>query len=262
MHEREVDHILLEKRAREIISRLKKTAEKQDWRRRTYSPNIQAVLVFSGPGTYFEPLKPDQAEYFRWRDRDRIRAGVGIVAQVTARTMRKEIRKNIKGHKITKEDIANFGPMFVYNGTPVENEVFKRALDSPNCRLPKEKVVVIEEVVVIDEVTGQLTTRAISHTGDQVKSFFDELENQNSPLNGLTNIGLVSNVSGVLRVPFYTKKHNDIRKAKELPELKFWIYAIKDRQQAETPIIESELKSLVTYAMQGDLAIRPSAFTV
>ena len=68
MPERFIDPEALQVRSLAVIELLKDAAEN---RLRTYPADIEAVLVFSGPGTYFDRLKPEEPEWMRWMDRDR-----------------------------------------------------------------------------------------------------------------------------------------------------------------------------------------------
>src|SRR5689334_18588899 len=86
----EVNKEELQAKALTIVDFLKNVAERHE---RTYPADIDAVLVFSGPGTYYQRLKDYQTdESRRWMDRDRIRAGVAVVREVTkARMLRDKI---------------------------------------------------------------------------------------------------------------------------------------------------------------------------
>lgn len=270
MVERLVDKKALEEEALGVVQRLKDVAQHRE---RTYSSDIQAVLVFSGPGTYYDRLKPGQEEWKRWMDRDRIRAGVAVVREITARRVLESFEKEYaltvdyssRLNLATKEDILRQGPFLVYNGIPTENEVFRQAFDSPHCKLPKEKVVVIDEV---REEDGK--SHPIRHTGDQVKSFYQQLRDPNGPLYRVKNVALVAHVPDFVRIPFYTKKYNDEHLASGGASVNFWTYGLRSRpastdprlqlESTEKPHIESELPRLIQYAQKGDLATEPSPF--
>lgn len=253
MAEQYADSKVLEARAYGIINHLKVVAAEH---KRTFSPTLQAVLVFSGPGTYYQPLKPEQEVWERWMDRDRIRAGVAVVREVTAARISELSSKTVKGAYVSKEDILNSGPFFVYNGTPEENEVFRRASNSKFCKLPLEKV------LVIDEVRRKNAVQTIAHTAHQVESFYQELANPHSPLHGIENVALIAHIPDFIRIPFYTKKYNDEFVSQGGRNLNFWIYALKSRIGTEKEHIEWELPRLVRYASEGYLAIEPSNFSV
>jgi len=255
MTERQINPQELEAKAQVVVARLKEVAANHE---RTYPSAIQAVLVFSGPGTYYEKLKPDQEEWMRWMDRDRIRAGVAVVREVTASKLSEFCGRQIRGKFVTKEDVLKFGPIFVYNGIPEENKVFRQALDSPFCKLPKEKVVIIDKVKEEDDGT----THPIRHTADQVKSFYKELDNPDSPLLGVHAAALVAHIPDFVRIPFYFKKYNDEFEKAGGYKLNFWIYGLKSRPGTEKTHTEWELPRLVKYAEAGHLATDPSSFSV
>ncbi len=220
---------------------------------RTYPSEIQAVLVFSGPGTYYDRLKPGQPDRVRWMDRDRIRAGVAVVREVTASSMRDlGDDPNKKGHFVTQEEITKYGPFFVYNGIPIENKVIREALGSERCKMPQEKVLVIDEVRETDRV------HPIRHTGDQYKSFYQELINPSSPLSHVENVALVAHIPDFIRHPFYAKLYQERLRSEHGRNINFWAYGLKSRPGTELIHTNEELKRLVPYAQKGDLATEPA----
>ena len=253
MKELLINEAELTQKARDVVSRLQEVATNRE---RTYPKTIDAVLVFSGPGTYYDKLKPDQNEMWRWMDRDRIRAGIAVVRQVTAAKKSQSTGQKFKGHDMSREDILEYGPMFVYNGIPVENEVFRKAVDSPFSKLPKEKV------LIIDEVRQKNSVHQIRHTADQVNSFYQEMKNPNSPLYGKKNVALVAHIPDFARNVFYTKKYNDEFVENGGDSINFWVYALKSRPGTGEDHLNSELPRLVTYAGNGHLATNPSPFSV
>src|SRR3990170_214487 len=138
MLERLVDPKALEEAGLGITSLLKEIALNHE---RQYPETIEVVLVFSGPGTYYQRLKPNEPEWMRWMDRDRIRAGVAVVREVTASAKSCRLGDTIRSGEISPSDIEEVGPLFVYNGVGEENPAFLKALDSSFCLLPKEKVI-------------------------------------------------------------------------------------------------------------------------
>lgn len=246
---------MLQEKALNVVQRLKEVAINRE---RTYPSQIQAVFVFSGPGTYYERLKPGQEKHWRWMDRDRIRAGVAVIREATASRVRElGIDPYKKGHYTTHEEIIEHGPLFVYNGVPVENDVFRTALESPFSKIPKEKVVIIDEVLEDDGYS-----HPIRHTGDQVKSLYQQISNPNSPLHGTEHVALIAHIPDFIRDVFYTKKYNDEHMAAGSKGVQFWVYALQSRPGTEDEHISSELPRLVTYAQRGDLAREPSEFSV
>lgn len=241
----------IEQEALGVVSRLKEAAENHQ---RTYPANLDAVLVFSGPGTYYDNLKIDQDEWMRWMDRDRIRAGVAVVREATATTIRDFTGKDVSVGSISKDNISKKGPFLVYNGIPQENEVFRRAIDSQYSKIPKDKVLIIDEVRESDKVVP------IAHTAHQVKSFYQELVNPESPLYYARSVAFVSHIPDFVRIPFYLEKYDNEYLTHN--ELKFYFYGLKSRPETEQVHLDWELPRLVQYAEQGHLSKKPSDFSV
>lgn len=249
MNER-IDESELREKALGVVNRLKAVAQNHQ---RTYPADIEAVLVFSGPGTYYDRLRPGQQEWKRWMDRDRIRAGVAVVKEITARRLAETLR--LRGHNISKENVLEYGPYLVYNGNPTENEVFRKALRSPSCPLP------IERVLIIDEVYEGRNIIPIRHTGDQFKSLYQAITNPNNPLYGIRNVGLMAHISDFARNLFYAEKYNRELAAAGGTKLNFWVYALRNRPGTEQTLVEAELARLPGYAAKNDLATEPANFS-
>jgi hypothetical protein len=215
----------LEEKALRIVQRLEEVSKNH---KRMFPSLIDAVLVFSGPGTIYDKLKPGQAEWMRWMDRDRIRAGRAIVAEVTATRLAEHRRP-----KTSVEDVRN-----------------------QTLRLPVEKAVIIDQVV---EEEG--TIHPIRHTADQVKSFYQTVASPQSPLYGVKNVALVAHIPSFIRIPFYTRKYDDQFIAEGHKGLDFWVYALRSRQGTQEPYVASELHKLLAYAELGHLATDPSPFS-
>lgn len=247
------DSKALEEKALRIVRRLEEVARNHE---RTFPSLIDAVLVFSGPGTIYEKLKPGQEEWMRWMDRDRIRAGRAIVTAVTAGRVAEQHKRITNVEEVTVEDIRRSGPLFVYNGIPLENDMLRQALRTQTLRLPVEKVVIIEQVVEEDG-----TAHPIRHTADQVKSFYQAVASPQSPLYGVKNVALVAHIPSFIRIPFYTRKYDDQFIAQGHERLNFWVYALRSRQGTQKPHVASELHKLLAYAELGHLAKEPSPFS-
>ena len=235
---------------------IKKLQEIGIKRKRRYDPSINAVLVLSGPGTYFERLKPGQDEWMRWMDRDRIRAGVAITREVTAARKSNITGKKVNSNSISADDVKTAGPFFVYNGIPVENAIIRKALTSPSSKLPPEKVVIIDHVQEADSV------HPIRHTGDQYQSFLQEVVNPTSPLHAIENVALVSHLPHFIRHPFYVTLFNNRLEQLTGRRLQFWAYALRSRPNTEQNYIASELPKLVPYAKRGELTWEPTTLIV
>ena len=248
-----VDSQALEEKARRIVRRLEEVARNHE---RTFTSLLDAVLIFSGPGTIYDMLKPGQEEWMRWMDRDRLRAGRAIVAEVTAARLSERRGQRIGVEELTVDDIRMSGPLFVYNGIPIENDMLREALRTQTCKLPLEKVVIIDEVV---EEDGAI--HPIRHTADQVKSFYQTVANPQSPLYGVKNVALIAHIPHFIRILFYTRKYNDESIAQGHKGLNFWVYALRSRRGAQEPYVASELHKLIAYAELGYLATEPSPFS-
>src|SRR3989304_3974576 len=105
MFERFIDPEALQARSFAVIELLKETAQN---RLRTYPADIKAILVFSGPGTYFDRLKPEEPEWMRWMDRDRIRAGLAVVREVTATKLSQHTHRPLRSSQLTREDLHRY----------------------------------------------------------------------------------------------------------------------------------------------------------
>lgn len=129
-------------------------------------PDTDVVFIVPGPGEYslnFPPYeeKPDRYRHLPWArgmDRARVRAGVVLVSEITARRLGKKARE------VTPGDILKHGPWLHYATTHWENEHIKGVLFQSLVKVPPEKVVMYEEIVGRD---GK--TRPIVNTADQLE---------------------------------------------------------------------------------------------
>lgn len=232
-----------------IVKTLTTVAEE---RRRKFPPEIQAVLPLSGYGLYTKPLLDNQPAAGRWQDHDRTRAGVAIVSEVTSSRIQQPLDIERRSFHITKKQIRKHGPLFVYNGTPEQNENFLTSVNSLHSKIPPEKVHVIQTVKIGEEEIP------IRHTGDQIQSLFQEVDTPESPLHEMTRIGVVTHTSQWVRVPYYIEKYNRERKADGKTPLEIWAYGVRNRPGTLEPLMEGELDRLVRYAEQGQLATEPA----
>ncbi|MDO8649130.1 MAG: hypothetical protein Q7R81_05105 [Candidatus Peregrinibacteria bacterium] len=230
-----------------------------------FDPRIQIVHVLSGPGTFDTPLKEGQEEWNRWQDHDRMWYGVKLAAEIAAQKRERDLGVPTTAQKLTPLHARAYAPMLFYNGTPVENPVMRAARDAGRLKLPQEKVYVADTVRMSDG-----TPKPIQHTGDQLASLFQELDNPQSPLFGMGNIALVSNMLDV-RVPNYAEAQNQKRKEAGLEEVKLWLYGVPPRRGSSdagfgvredtvAPYLEWELPRLVRYGYQGHLSYKPADF--
>lgn len=106
--------------------------------------DIDMVWVLAGHGTYDSPATVPPYDPGVSYDRMSIDRGINLVYEVTALRTGKDIAE------VTKDDIAEHGPMFYYNGESAEmpgvrylhNEALARAVEDPDFPLPPSKVVI------------------------------------------------------------------------------------------------------------------------
>lgn len=198
-------------------------------------PDTDAVWVFSGPGTFYKPIEEHEQNFTRWMDRYRILYGLNIVKQVTAKKVNK------KPEEVTKDDIAHYGPVFIYNGKPEENHDLRKALAHELSILPEEKV------LIIDRVKTEGNIQEIETTIDQVKSFPRELIGKQIT----SRVAIVSHAPHITRILRY------------LDEIKLFPESIKVEVFSLTPIHEQalymheEMEKVWTYFQKGDLSWNP-----
>lgn len=266
MTEKVVDRKAVETNAHEVVTKLTEASENRE---RTYPSNIDAVWVFSGPGTYNQRLKPDsgEEEWMRWMDRDRIRAGVAVVREITATRVSEIEARKVNPSELKSEDMVKLSPLFVYNGKPVENAILDEQLSKRATLIPRQKVLIIREVQ-----EGGGGTHPIGHYGDQFTSFFQQLDNPESPINeeytrklqqGKSfKVALVSHKLDFIRIAFYAEKYNQEFVENGRQPLDFHVYGLRSRAGTEGEHVEYELPRLLDYAEQGHLAKEPVNFSV
>ncbi|MCH7541913.1 hypothetical protein IH981_04040, partial [Patescibacteria group bacterium] len=157
------------------------------------TPDIDAVIAFSGPGTVCEPLSTDDQDWMEWFDFTRVIRGISIVLKVTA------MRLNIPYGEVTAGEVEKAGPYFIYNGvdSKSENQDLVAYLSLPRSRIPESRL------VVVTKINENGSVREIRHTGDQVKTFpTDMLGNE---IKGA--VALVSNAPHFPRILRYMEHY-------------------------------------------------------
>lgn len=232
-------------------------------------PNqLDAILVFSGPGNYDKPLSEGDSWMMGWMDRDRVRFGVALyheyVAQAKAKTegLKKDVRT------LSEEDMRRYGPLFAYNGVDSkgENEAVLAAFEAFSAlpdtftdrndatqnfrKIPLEKLVVLRTV----QKNGQRVE--ISHTGHQVESLLQELEDPNNPLYGAQNIAVVSHAPHFPRIQFSLQRIHETRLGKGV--INIYPFAPRPRIRLNVPTyIRNEARKWIEYGRKGDLSQTP-----
>jgi hypothetical protein len=199
---------------------------------------IDAVWVFSGPGTYDEPLSPGEKDYMCWMDRQRILSGITIVRRITAKRAKKKL------NQIRREDVRRLGPLFIYNGTPEENNSLQNALKRPLFPLPAEKVVIVKSI------RKDKKGLPITNTLEQVESFPKELIGKGKPISHA--IAIVSHAFHFPRILRYLEEH------RILPaEIKVYAIPLKTATKAMRHYKKAEIEKVWKYFKKGDLAFEP-----
>ncbi len=135
--------------------------------------NILALWVFSGPGTYEQPVKDDRYKNYKWaRGMDRARLDyAAFLARKIAELRSGEtagrgpINEAEKRKQKAKSLLSSHGPSIIYNGTEVENAAAKRALTRPGVIIPGEKAHILE----LDP--SHTVPQKELRTSDQIKRF-------------------------------------------------------------------------------------------
>lgn len=161
----------LEVSAQNPQSQLPKTSEE--------AAKIRALWVISAPGTYFQAEKEDRykgKKWALWNDRHRVNYAFKIGRELVAINLGHPLNSNwVKSER----ELDAFGPLIVYNGTPVENAAILEVTKAPWFRIsegliyPRSKVVVINPFPSIDNtidqiITFRLPTSYAMSSGDEI----------------------------------------------------------------------------------------------
>lgn len=197
--------------------------------------DIDAVWVFSGPGTFFIPLDPGEPKHFAWMDRYRILYGLAVVRKVAAKRLGKDFTA------ITSEDILKEGPILIYNGTPKENAALRKELAVIGKSMPPEKVIIIDEV-------KNAKVKEIKNTLDQIKSF---------PKSMIGNtikhrVALISHAAHLSRILRYIEKYQIFPRY-----VKVELFPIIDSDKEAMSDAEKETNKIWEYFKKGDLSWDP-----
>lgn len=243
MNERPIDEEFLQRRALEGVRKLEEVARNRE---RSYPYDIQAVLVLAS-----------EEEWSHRIDLERISEGVRVMREVTAAAETFIWGEKIIALNVSQDQIALHGPLFVYIGVPEENEELKKILNSDPNELPEENIVIINEVMEEDG-----TKHPIGHTGDQFKSFFQEITRPDSRLRGAKQVALVGHYSDFVTYPFYAQEFNQRLRESGFEGLIFWAYGIKNRQGTGDELEKAQLHRLVENVTHGDLPTEPLTFRI
>src|SRR3989344_207031 len=201
------------------------------------TPDIALVQVFSGPGDFLSPLKPSNDPWKFWWDQHRLSAGILLVLQVAA------LNLGIPVQKVRRDHVERAGPLLVYNGIPVENEVFREVIRLSHFPIP------VSRIEIQDTVEEEGKRIPIRHTGDQVKSFLEYL--QQNPKDG--SIALVSSASHYHRILRYFDKY--LQDWRERPILRS--FPVPSNPAWAIRYAMEEINSLCEYLAKDHLSANP-----
>jgi len=207
--------------------------------RPTISPDIDAVFVFSGPGTVCEPLSEGDQDWMEYCDLTRVIRGISIVLKVTA------MKLSIPYGGVTADEVGKAGPYLIYNGvrSKFENQDLVDYLSLPRSRIPANRL------VLIDEINENGSVREIKHTGDQVKTFPSHM--LGNEIKGA--IALVSNAPHFPRILRYMEHYG-----RPIPEgFPIRVFPIHSDPAWAASYAVSEIEALVRYLNAGYLAEQP-----
>lgn len=207
----------------------------------TVSADISHVVVFSGPGTYIAPLKQSNNPWKTWWDQRRLDRGILLVHQVTA------LRTGKPLNEVGASQVYLDGPILLYNGIPVENEVFREVSNLVHFPIPKQKVVILDTVKYV----GEEAPVAIRHTGDQVVSVLDYLYKDH--LRRV--VALVSSAPHFPRILRYFRENLSWLEPSERPTLRS--FPVQSEKSWVVRYATEEMNSLVAYLEKGYLAEEP-----
>lgn len=119
--------------------------EYREYQNPQVTPDIDIVWAISGRGVYTQETTPHlsnpefaRSDLARNDDRENTDFAAQLVRQITA------ARLNKNASDVTLEDIERNGPILVYNGSNLQNQKLKDAVDSGAFPLPKEKVKILK----------------------------------------------------------------------------------------------------------------------
>jgi hypothetical protein len=218
--------------------------------------DIDVIWVLSQPGTYLEPSK-DGAYNGLCLNKTAIDHGVSLVKQIILlRLKEKGIDKDLGD--ISEQEITDFGPFLFYNGedkdTPdvkdLQNEDFKKVIDSGDFPLPKSKIIIdhIDEKNTLGQVSGFM-------------KFFKDKPNINK-------VAIITSLPHSTRVSRYLEDYRIKHPDSFLPNIEFigaWIpkdkietdKSNKERTLRGARLILQEIRKAEKYYQKGDLAKDP-----
>lgn len=205
--------------------------------------DTDVVWVVSGPGAYSLTIWPfeDKADHYRdlpWTrkmDRHRLRTGAALVHEITAKRTGKKVEA------VTREDIRQYGPWFMYNATEAENQHVKAVLDQESVKIPPEKLFIYHE---FKDESGE--TRQIVKTIDQIQGL-------RFPEGGRPRrVAVVSHAPHLMRLLHMLGKYPDRGPEGAIVQP----FPIKTPKEGRLAYPELETKGLLYYIFQAGVAAK------
>lgn len=197
--------------------------------------NISALWVFSGPGTYDDPVKDDRYKKYSWAkgmDRTRLSYAAWLARKisetVSGETLRGPVSEVPERIQRARELISEHGPTILYNGTELENSVVRDVLTRKGIVIPPEKAFVMEE--------------AIDDTVDQIKTFAlpEELHRAGS------EIGIVSHAPHVMRILHMLEQYQPLP-----TDMGVRLFPIASPVEGKREYAQTEIMALLYYIYIG-----------
>lgn len=212
-----------------VIAELRKKREEEPFQP---TADIDVVWVLSLPGTVLTPSE-DGIYQGRMADREIVNEGAKLVQKITAVRLQKDTSM------ITKEDIRQFGPLFLYNGEDVahglpQNDDLQRLIDRGEFPIPSKNVVI--------------RNLAEMNTPGQVKDIAEFLTDHPS----IQKVAVVARVHHQRRVARYLQHYKD-----RLPEGVTLVDASVPETQNNIGTTLREVRKIVRYHNAGHLTEKP-----
>lgn len=196
---------------------------------------ISALWVFSGPGTYDDPIKDDRYKNYTWArgmDKERLSYAAWLARKISETVSGETLRGPINGipERIQKarKMIAENGPTILYNGTELENSVVRDVLTRKGIVIPPEKVRIIGE--------------GINNTVDQVKTF--KLPEELHRSGG--EIGIISHAPHLMRIIHILSQYQSLPK-----DMIVRLFPISSSAEGREEYAETEIRALLYYVFLG-----------
>ena len=203
-----------------------------------YPPNMQVLFAFGCK---------DQR-----KNEERLKMTAEILIK-TALTKRAKTQSfAFRNNSAPSQELNDYLPLFVFNGTKTENNQLKTFMKTPYWQIPQDKVLIFDEFCPKDITTP----KEHENTKDQIESFYSHISDVASPLFGVNEIGILSHAAHFVRIPFYLEEVNKKYQTRLDYKPFYWIFRVRENENFRAEL-EKELAKLKTSAQQKALAPNP-----